>query len=110
MPSYVYILKCADGSYYTGCTSDLSRRMWEHEQGVSPAAYTNSRRPVELVWSGEAASRREALEFEHQVKGWTRAKKEALIRDNWNDIHETVKAERKTREAKKKLLKGKLQP
>lgn len=101
MTFYVYILKCADGSYYTGSTHDLSRRLWEHEQGFSSTAYTNSRRPVELVWGCETASRREALDFEHQIKGWSRAKKEALICGDWNGIHEIVKEERKRREAEK---------
>jgi predicted GIY-YIG superfamily endonuclease len=110
MPFYVYILKCSDGSYYTGSTHDLARRLWEHQQGVSPAAYTRSRRPVELVWSSEAATRREALDFEHEVKGWTRAKKEALIRGDWDGIHEIVKAERKSLEAEKKLSKKEIKP
>lgn len=110
MPYYVYILKCSDNSYYTGSTHDLSRRLWEHEQGASPTAYTNSCRPVELVWSSEAATRREALEFEHKVKSWSRAKKEALIRGDWNGIHEIVKDERKSREAVKKGLKGQNKP
>ncbi len=104
MPFYVYILKCADDSYYTGSTSDIDRRVYEHQSGASSSAYTFSRRPVELVWSAEVASRREALVFEHQVKGWSRAKKESLIRSDWNGIYEIVKAERKTREAEKKKL------
>ncbi len=107
MPFYVYILKCADDSYYTGSTSDIDRRLYEHQSGASSSAYTFSRRPVELVWSAEANSRREALDFEFQVKGWSRAKKEALIRGDWNGIHKIVKAERKTREAEKKKLQGK---
>jgi predicted GIY-YIG superfamily endonuclease len=103
MPFYVYILKCADDSYYTGSTNDISRRLWEHEQGSGATAYTNSRRPVQLIWSCEIASRLEALDFEHQIKGWSRAKKEALIRGDWNGIHEIVKNERKRREAEKRL-------
>jgi predicted GIY-YIG superfamily endonuclease len=106
MPFYVYILKCADDSYYTGSTSDIQRRLYEHQSGAIPTSYTFSRRPVELVWSIEAATWREALDFEHQVKGWSRAKKEALIRGDWNGIHEVVKAERIKRESEKKLSKG----
>jgi len=56
MPYYVYILKCADGSYYTGSTDDLSKRIWQHQEGVTPGSYTFSRRPVELVWSEEVAT------------------------------------------------------
>jgi predicted GIY-YIG superfamily endonuclease len=102
MRFYVYLLKCADDSYYTGSTSDIERRYWEHQQGTAPTSYTCSRRPVELVWAGEFQTRREALDFEHQVKGWTRAKKEALSREDWNGIHEIVKAERERREAERK--------
>ncbi len=106
MPYYVYLLKCADDSYYTGSTNDVERRLHEHQSGANSTAYTFSRRPVELVWSGEFATRREALDFEYQVKGWSRAKKEALIRNDWDGIHEIVKVERKTREAEKKKLKA----
>ncbi|MCG2788078.1 MAG: GIY-YIG nuclease family protein [Anaerolineae bacterium] len=102
MQFYVYLLKCADDSYYTGSTSDVERRLWEHQQGTNPTSYTHSRRPVELVWAGEFQTRREALDFEHQVKGWTKAKKEALCREDWNGIHKIVKAERKRREAERK--------
>lgn len=102
MPYYVYLLKCADDSYYTGSTNDVERRLYEHQSGANSTAYTFSRRPVELVWSGEFATRREALDFEYQVKGWSRAKKEALIRNDWDGIHDIVKVERKTREAAKK--------
>jgi predicted GIY-YIG superfamily endonuclease len=101
MPYYVYILKCADGSYYTGSTSDLSKRLWEHQEGVSPFAYTFSRRPVELVWSEEVATYHEALTHERQIKGWSRAKKEALIRGDFQAIHEIVKVERIKRGSKK---------
>ena len=88
-------------SYYTGSTSDLLRRVWQHEQGFSPSAYTYKRRPVKLVWSEEVGTHREALTYERQVKGWTRIKKEALIRGDWNGIHEIVREERKRREKEK---------
>jgi putative endonuclease len=102
MPYYVYILKCSDGSYYTGSTNDLSRRFLEHQTGASPSSYTFSRRPVELVWSEEVETYHEALTHEHQIKGWNRAKKEALIRDDWDGIHQIVCDERKKREQAKK--------
>ena len=102
MPSHVYILKCSDGSYYTGSTVNLTRRLWEHEQGLSGEAYTFSRRPVELVWSYEFPLYKDALYVEYQIKGWSRAKKEALIRGDWNGIHEIVANERKNREKKKR--------
>lgn len=53
MPYIVYILECADGSYYTGSTNDLTKRLWHHGQGVKPSSYTYSRRPVKLVWASE---------------------------------------------------------
>ncbi len=104
MPCYVYILKCSDDSYYTGSTSELSRRIWEHQEGVEPAAYTFRRRPVELVWSEEVETRLEALTHERQIKGWSRAKKEALIHGDFETIHEIVKTERKQREQKKRNI------
>ena len=102
MPYYVYILKCADGSFYTGSTNDLSKRFTEHQIGTSPSAYTFSRRPVELVWSEEVETYREALTHEKQIKGWNRAKKEALICGDWDGIHQIVCEERKRREQARK--------
>jgi predicted GIY-YIG superfamily endonuclease len=102
MPYYVYILKCADSSYYTGGTDDLSKRIWQHQEGVTRSAYTFSRRPVELVWSEEVSTYHEAITHEHQIKGWTRVKKEALIRGDFTGIHNIVKAERKRQETNKK--------
>jgi len=101
MPYYVYILKCADGTYYTGSTNDLSKRLQDHQDGVNPSAYTYSRRPVELIWGEEVGTYHEALTHEKQIKGWSRAKKEALIRGNLDAIHEIVKTERMRREKNK---------
>ena len=110
MPYYVYILKCADGSYYTGSTDDLVKRLWQHQEGITPSSYTFSRRPVELAWSEEVATYHEALTHERQIKGWSRAKKEALIRGDFEGIHEIVKTERKQREAKKRKIKDSVLP
>jgi predicted GIY-YIG superfamily endonuclease len=79
---FVYILKCADGSYYTKSTNSLERRLWEHQTGFIKG-YTSERLPVELVWSIDFANEHEAFLFERQIKGWSRAKKEALIRGDW---------------------------
>jgi putative endonuclease len=87
MPFYVYILKCSDGTYYTGCTNDLYRRLNEHQSGASATAYTASRRPVELVWNEEVGTLGETLFHERQIKGWSRAKKEALIQNDFDLIH-----------------------
>ena len=82
MSFYTYLLKCADGSYYAGHTENLDARLAEHNSGEF-SGYTSSRRPVALVWSATAPTRYEALEFEAQIKGWSRKKKEALIAGDW---------------------------
>ena len=82
MSFWVYLLRCADASYYVGHTDNLEKRLAEHDMGAI-AGYTMSRRPVTLVFSEEFPTREEALEHERQIKGWSRAKKEALIRSDW---------------------------
>ncbi|WCL53909.1 GIY-YIG nuclease family protein [Gimibacter soli] len=82
---FVYILKCADGSYYTGQTDNLERRVNEHRHGTY-CAYTSQRRPIELVFSEAFESRHAALSAEQQIKGWSRAKKEALIEGDFDRI------------------------
>jgi putative endonuclease len=79
MKAWLYILKGADGSYYTGSTNSLCLRLAQHEAGEG-CAYTSSRLPVELVYSQDFPSEHQAFLRERQVKGWSRAKKEALIR------------------------------
>ncbi len=78
MPFYAYILKCSDGSYYTGQTDDLDRRLAEHQIGLIPG-YTKGRRPVHLAWCQQFSTREEAKTAEFQMKPWSRKKKEALI-------------------------------
>lgn len=85
MAFFVYILRCADGSLYTGHTDELERRVAEHLQGTG-SRYTSGRLPVRLVFSERFPTRDEALASERLIKGWTRAKKEALIRGNWNAV------------------------
>ncbi|MEH3108047.1 MAG: GIY-YIG nuclease family protein [Sphingomonas fennica] len=80
-----YLLRCADGSYYVGHTDDLAGRVAQHQAGTIPG-YTQDRRPVALVWSETFPSREEALAAERQIKGWSRAKKEALIAGDWEAI------------------------
>ena len=84
-PFFLYMLRCADGSYYVGHTDDLELRIAHHDAGTY-GGYTHDRRPLELVFVAEFATRREALERERQIKGWSRAKKEALIRGDWNEV------------------------
>ena len=85
MQFWVYILRCRDGTYYTGHTDNLDVRLAEHEQGLG-ADWTRRRRPVELVWRGDASTRDEAFAFERRVKDWSMAKKEALIAGDWNRV------------------------
>lgn len=82
---YVYILRCVDDSLYVGHTDDMEKRMSEHELGIH-GGYTKSRRPVRLVYSEEFSSRDEAFRRERQLKSWTRAKKEALIRARFDSL------------------------
>ncbi|MGH7036175.1 MAG: GIY-YIG nuclease family protein [Stellaceae bacterium] len=79
MSAYLYILRCADGSYYVGTTRrSLEERVAEHNAG-SFAGYTATRRPVTLVFHQEFDRITDAIAAERQVKGWRRAKKEALM-------------------------------
>lgn len=82
MAFYVYILLCSDGSYYTGHTDDLDRRMAEHGRGVG-CAYTSRRLPLTLLWVTDCQSREQAYELEKQIQGWSRAKKEAMMRGDF---------------------------
>jgi tRNA/rRNA methyltransferase len=85
MPFWTYLLRCADGKYYTGHTDALDRRIAQHENG-EVEGYTSLRRPVTLIWSQDFATREEALTAELRIKGWSRAKKEALIRGDWAGV------------------------
>ena len=87
MSFHVYILRCADKSYYTGHTDDLENRLQLHNDGVIEG-YTKSRKPLELVFSELFGTRIEALEAERRIKSWSRAKKEALIAGDWATIQE----------------------
>jgi putative endonuclease len=78
---FVYMLRCADNSLYTGITTDVQRRLQEHNSGNGQAArYTRSRQPVELVYQETAASRAAATRRELEIKALDKAAKEALLR------------------------------
>jgi putative endonuclease len=83
--AWVYILKCADGSYYTGLTrNELPEgREQQHNDATYPDAYTSTRRPVKLVYAEYLDLVLDAIEAERRIKGWSRAKKEALIAGDW---------------------------
>jgi putative endonuclease len=83
---YVYMLLCADNSYYIGVTNNLERRVGEHQSGWNPACYTHERRPVRLVYSTDFQRIEQAISWEKQIKGWSRSKKAALVAGDWQRI------------------------
>jgi putative endonuclease len=83
---FVYIVKCKDDSYYTGVTNNVEKRVIEHNTGLVKKSYTFSRRPVKVVYSQEFRDMNQAIRFEKQVKGWSRAKKKALIEDDFEKL------------------------
>ena len=84
MSAFVYILRCSDGSYYVGSArgETLDKRMGEHQSGLL-GGYTSTRRPVTLVFAEQFQRITDAIAAERRIKGWSRAKKEALIRGDW---------------------------
>ena len=76
--NFTYILRCADGTYYTGWTNNLEKRLAAHNAGVA-SKYTRSRRSVELVYHERFETKEEAMGREWRIKQLTRAQKEALI-------------------------------
>jgi predicted GIY-YIG superfamily endonuclease len=95
MPAHAYTLRCADNCYYTGKTqSDLEQRVAEHNDGTL-GGYTASRRPVVLVWQQEFDSYTDAIAAERQIKGWSRAKKEALISGDFDRLKRLAKRKRR---------------
>jgi putative endonuclease len=87
---WVYILQCSDGSYYTGHTDNLELRLATHQSG-DISGYTSTRLPVTLVFSQAVTSREEALSAEQQIKGWSRAKKEAMMQGDWQKVSDLAK-------------------
>ncbi len=87
MGIYVYMLRCADNSLYVGSATgdDVSTRVDQHNAG-SYRGYTFTRRPVVLVWSEHFDRITDGIAAERQIKGWSRAKKEALIRSDWTKV------------------------
>jgi len=83
---YVYIVRCSDNALYIGFTNDIERRILEHNLGRTKSSYTHKRRPVKLVFLQEFNGVEQAIGFEKQIKKWTRAKKEALIRGDFDSI------------------------
>jgi predicted GIY-YIG superfamily endonuclease len=93
MAYFVYILRCADGTYYTGYTGNLLQRYKQHQSGAIPRSYTKSRRPVELVWAGEFETKEEARANEKKVKRMKTERKEVLIREDEEQTRQIFKNE-----------------
>ena len=91
MAFYAYLLRCNDGSYYAGHTDDLEQRIALHQTGAL-GGYTARRRPVELVWSDSFQTRDDAFAIERKLKGWSRAKKEALIAGDWGLVSQLARS------------------
>ena len=83
---YTYIVKCFDNSYYTGITSNLDRRIYEHNVGKIRNSYTFKKRPVTLVWFETFIDVNLAIMAEKKIKGWSKRKKEALINEDWDKL------------------------
>lgn len=98
----MYILKCADNSYYTGSTIDLQRRLIQHQNGEG-ANYTKKRLPVDLVYFEEYSRIDEAFFREKQVQGWGRKKKEALIKGELAEIHMLAECKNSTHYSNRSL-------
>ncbi|MCA0350312.1 MAG: GIY-YIG nuclease family protein [Bacteroidetes bacterium] len=89
--SYVYILLCSDGTYYTGVTSKLEQRLFQHESGFYQECYTFKRRPVQLVFYCEFTDINFAIDKEKQIKKWSKAKKLALINGEYDALPNLAK-------------------
>ena len=87
---WCYMLHCRGGYFYIGHTDDLERRMAQHFTGALPG-FTADHLPVELVWSQDFPTRYEAQVAEKKLKGWSRAKKLALIRGDWGRVSALAK-------------------
>jgi predicted GIY-YIG superfamily endonuclease len=98
MSFWAYMLHCRGGVFYTGHTDNLEVRIAQHQAGEVPG-FTANLLPIELVWSQEFPARIEALEAERRIKGWSRAKKMALIRGDWAEISRLAKGRSVLRQA-----------
>lgn len=94
---YVYMLLCADGSFYVGITNDVERRLSEHQLGIDRRCYSFRRRPVTLVHCSDFRNVDDAIAWEKQLKGWSRSKKLALIEGDWVSIHRLSECTNETR-------------
>ncbi len=94
--SYVYILRCSDETYYTGVTSNLGKRIVEHQKGTMINSYTSKRLPVELVYCQQFMDINQAITWEKRIKKWSQKKKRALISENWGKLKEFSQCKNET--------------
>jgi putative endonuclease len=93
---YVYILECFDETFYVGVTNDVGRRFIEHNKGLHETSYTYRRRPLKLVFCKKFTSPIKAINYEKQIKRWTKAKKLALINNDIDLLHDLAKCRNDT--------------
>ncbi|MCA0418939.1 MAG: GIY-YIG nuclease family protein [Proteobacteria bacterium] len=92
---WLYIVKCNDGSFYTGTTrADVATRIGQHNAGLRSDSYTFTRRPVSLVFAEHFPNILDAISMERRVKGWSRRKKQAMIDGRWDELPELAKRQR----------------
>ena len=89
---FVYILECSDKSYYTGVTNNIDLRLAQHNEGLDPNCYTFNRRPLLLKYAEVFTDINQAIAREKQLKGWSRKKKEALFREDWDALKALAKS------------------
>jgi predicted GIY-YIG superfamily endonuclease len=83
---YVYVLRCFDGTFYVGMTSDIEQRVAQHHCGIFATCYTYTRRPLILVHVSDFRSVDQAIAAEKKLKGWSHRKKRAFVESNWSDL------------------------
>jgi putative endonuclease len=93
---YVYILECSDNTLYIGVTNNVGRRFIEHISGLNEKSYTYKRRPLKLIYCKKFDSPIKAIEYEKQLKGWSKAKKLALIANEFEILHELASCKNET--------------
>jgi putative endonuclease len=99
---HVYILKCSDDTYYTGVSNNPEKRLEQHNSGINKNSYTAQRLPVLMPYCERFADFHLAIKWEKRIKKWSREKKEALIKENWN--HLQIAAACKNKSSSKGLL------
>ena len=104
MSFWTYLLHCNGGYFYVGHTDNLERRIAQHETGAVPG-FTRDHLPASYVWSEEFPTRIEAKAMEKRLKGWSRAKKMALIRGDWAQISDLAKGSPSTSSGQTELCK-----